>query len=106
MIPMHPAIAIPREVSSVDRLNAVPVSGPQLEAALEVLAALPAHLRARATAQAMALQAYAREAGFDADDAAAALHARVTALTKWTAAHYPSASPTPDRSSKQPPVSR
>ncbi|WHU04396.1 hypothetical protein [Sphingomonas sp. NIBR02145] len=36
------------------------------------------------------LQPYARDAGF-ADDAlaGAALHARVTALAKWTAAHDP-----------------
>jgi hypothetical protein len=77
------------EPSAADRLNAVPVSGPQLEAALEILAALPAHLRARPVAQALTLQAYASEAGFEEDAASAALHARVTALAKWTAAHDP-----------------
>jgi len=75
--------------SATDLLNAVPVSVAQLEAALEVLVALPAHLRARPHAQALALQAYAREAGFEEDAASAALHARVTALAKWTAAHDP-----------------
>lgn len=75
--------------SATDLLNAVPVSAAQLEAALEVLAALPAHLRARPHAQAPALQAYAREAGFKEESASAALHARVTALAKWTAAHDP-----------------
>lgn len=74
-------------MSATDLLNAVPVSPAQIEAALEVLAALPAHLRARPHAQ--ALQAYAREAGFEEDAASAALHARVTALAKWTAAHDP-----------------
>ena len=87
---MQPA-AMPREteMSAADRLNAVPLSGPQLEAALEILAALPAHLRALPAAQSLALQAYAREAGFEEEAASAALHARVTALAKWTAAHDP-----------------
>lgn len=94
MLPMQPA-AKPRDMdmsidmSATDRLNAVPISGPQLEAALEILAALPAHLRAGPAAQALALQAYAREAGFEEDAASAALHARVAALAKWTAAHDP-----------------
>jgi hypothetical protein len=90
MLPMQPAaVDRDRDMSATDRLNAVPVSGPQLEAALEILAALPAHLRAQPAAQALALQAYAREAGFEEDAASAALHARVTALAKWTAAHDP-----------------
>lgn len=76
-------------ISATDLLNAVPVSAAQLEAALEVLATLPAHLRASPHAQALALQAYAREAGFEEDAASAALHARVTALAKWTAAQDP-----------------
>lgn len=90
MLPMQPA-AMPREfeMSAAECLNAVPVSGPQLEAALEILAALPARLRARPATQALALQAYARKAGFEEEPAAAALHARVTALAKWTAAHDP-----------------
>lgn len=83
------AAASPRDQSSsaADLLNAVPVSAAQIEAALEVLAALPAQLRARPQAQ--ALQAYAREAGFEEEAASAALHARVTALAKWTAANDP-----------------
>jgi hypothetical protein len=76
-------------MSAIDNLNAVHISGPQLEAALQVLATLPAHLQALPEAQARALHAYASEAGFEADHAAAALHARVTALAKWTAAHDP-----------------
>ncbi|MDK2768095.1 MAG: hypothetical protein KYX69_10310 [Sphingomonas sp.] len=90
MLPMQ-AAATPRETheSPTDILNAVSVSGPQLEAALEVLAALPAQLRASPHAQALALQAYAREAGFAEEAASAALHARVTALAKWTVAHDP-----------------
>lgn len=77
------------EISATALLNSVPISGPQFEAALEVLAALPAHLRARPTAQAVALQAYAKESGFEEEYASAALHARVTALAKWTAAYDP-----------------
>lgn len=76
-------------LSATDLLNAVPVGAAQLEAALEVLATLPAQLRASPHAQALALQAYAREAGFEEKAASAALHARVGALAKWTAAHDP-----------------
>jgi hypothetical protein len=90
MLPMQPAVMTGDiHMSATDRLNAVLVSGPQLEAALAILAALPAHLRARPSAQALALQASAREAGFEDEAASAALHARVTALAKWTAAHDP-----------------
>jgi len=77
------------DMSAADLLNGVTLSGPQIEAALEILAALPAPLRARPAAQALALQAYAREAGFQEEHASAAIHARVTALAKWTAAHDP-----------------
>lgn len=90
MLPMQPAASQRDEPrSATDLLNAVPVSGPQIEAALTILTALPAHLRTRPDAQALALQAYAREAGFEDEAASAALHARVTALAKWTAAHDP-----------------
>jgi len=86
---MHPVARQPESaLSASDRLNAVRISGPQLEAALQVLASLPAHLRTRPHAQALALQAYASDAGFEAC-ASASLHARVTALSKWTAAHDP-----------------
>lgn len=76
--------------SATERLNAVPLIGGQIAAALEVLALLPAAHRQDPRSQAAVLQAYARDAGF-ADDAlaGAALHARVTALAKWTAAHDP-----------------
>jgi hypothetical protein len=77
------------DLSAAELLNGVTLSGPQIEAALEILAALPGHLRARPAAQALALQAYAREAGFEEESAPTALHARVTALAKWTAAHDP-----------------
>jgi len=76
-------------MSAIDQLNAVAISGPQLEAALEILAALPAQLQQRPHAQALALQAYAAEAGFEEEQASAALHARAAALAKWTAAHDP-----------------
>lgn len=90
MLPMQTA-AMVRDAgpSAADRLNAVAVSSSQLEAALDVLAALPAHLQARPAAQALALRAYAKEAGFEEDDASAVLHARVTALAKWMEAHDP-----------------
>jgi hypothetical protein len=90
MLPIQPAaMASDVEMSAMARLNAVPVSGAQLEAALEILAALPAHLRARPAAQALALQAHAGEAGLEADRASAALHVRATALATWTAVHDP-----------------
>jgi hypothetical protein len=73
----------------IERLNAVIITGRQLEAALAVLAALPVDLHQRPDAQTLALQAYAREAGFEDERASAALHARVTALAKWTAEHDP-----------------
>ena len=75
--------------SATERLNAVQITAFQLEGALEVLARLPAHLRNRPQAQALALQAFAEEEGFGDDCASAALHARATALAKWTAAHDP-----------------
>lgn len=88
----HPSPAAPNiaAASAIVTLNAVAVSAEQIEVALEILALLPAHLRDQPFAQAAALQAYARDAGFEDDAvAAAALHARVTALAKWTADHDP-----------------
>lgn len=84
-----PAAAAPAG-SAVDILNAVPLAGAQLSAALEILARLPAAHCSDPRSQAMVLQAYARDARF-ADNAlaGAALHARVTALAKWTSAHDP-----------------
>lgn len=84
-----PAAAAPTP-SAIDRLNAVVLSGQQLAAALAILALLPASHQHDPHAQAQALQAYAADTCF-ADDAlaGAALHARVTALAKWTAAHDP-----------------
>ncbi len=76
--------------SVTDRLNAVPLSGAQLAAALKVLAMLPSTHRNDPRSQATVLQAYAHDAGFAEDAVAgAALHARVTALAKWTTAHDP-----------------
>ena len=75
---------------AVDRLNSVSISAANLEAALEALAHLPIHAQRDPVAQALTLQAYGREAGLeDHVLAAAALHARVTALAKWTASHNP-----------------
>ncbi len=85
-----PVAAAMAPASATDRLNAVPLSGAQLAAALEVLAMLPPAHRDDPRSQAALLQAYARDAGFTNEAVAgAALHARVTALAKWTAMHDP-----------------
>lgn len=82
--------AIGNRTSATDRLNATALSGPKIAAALEILATLPVEERSDPSAQATVLQAYARDSGF-ADEvlAGAAIHARVTALAKWTSAHDP-----------------
>jgi hypothetical protein len=87
---ISPVPAATSSGSATERLNTVPLVGGQIAAALEVLALLPAAHRQDPRSQAAVLQAYARDAGF-ADDAlaGAVLHARVTALAKWTAAHDP-----------------
>lgn len=75
---------------AINVLNAVALAPVHIEASLRILALLPAQARANPMAQARALQAYAGEAGLgDEACAGAALHARVTALAKWTAAHDP-----------------
>ncbi|MDT8760528.1 hypothetical protein MZO42_17645 [Sphingomonas psychrotolerans] len=72
------------------QFNSIALTPAQFGAALQVLAMLPAIERVDPRAQAKALQAYARGAGFtDEALAGAALHARVTALARWTAAHDP-----------------
>jgi hypothetical protein len=84
------SIAVPAAParSATDRLNAISISAFQLQRALEVLSGLPAHLRGSPDAQALALQVYADDENSD-ENASAALHARVTALAKWTTAHDP-----------------
>lgn len=90
MIPFQPQIADATPMASaMERLNGVKVSAAQLQIALERLSSLPAHLRNRLPAQAMALQALAAEEAFAEDHASAALHARIVALAKWTALHDP-----------------
>jgi hypothetical protein len=86
-----PAIAaIDTGSSVIGQLNSVALTGAQIAAALEVLALLPVAQRENSHAQAMVLRAYALDAGFmDQAVAGSALHARVTALAKWTAAHDP-----------------
>lgn len=74
----------------LEALNAVAVSPAQLQAALDIPAALPHSAKRAPLDQALALQAYAREAGLgDNPGVSAALHARVTALANWTAVHDP-----------------
>ncbi|MBC9030792.1 hypothetical protein IAG41_00150 [Sphingomonas sp. JC676] len=76
--------------TAIEALNAPLFTGAQIAAALEVLAMLPEAHRDNPHAQAAVLQAYARDAGLrDETISAVALHARVTALAKWTAAHDP-----------------
>lgn len=71
-------------------LNAVAFAPAQIATALEVLATLPVTAQRDPMAQSLALQAHARDAGLgDVAVVSAALHARVTALAKWTAAHDP-----------------
>ncbi|RYY26106.1 MAG: hypothetical protein EOP62_11540 [Sphingomonadales bacterium] len=71
-------------------LNAVAVGAADIEAALHALASLPAGVRDDPFAQAAALQDLARALSPDCDALlAAALHARVSALAKWTAVNDP-----------------
>ena len=84
-----PVSAVAAPGCAVDRLNAVALGGAQIAAALEVLSLLPAAHREDPRSQAAVLQAYARDAGFTDSLAGAALHARVTALAKWTSAYDP-----------------
>jgi hypothetical protein len=82
--------AIDTTPSATGQLNSVALTSAQIAAALQVIALLPEGQRVDPRAQAMVLQAYALDAGFtDEAIAGAALHARVTALAKWTAAHDP-----------------
>lgn len=75
---------------SIDELGGVAFQPAHIEAALGVLATLPLQARGNPLMQAQALQAYVVEAGLGDDPVvSAALHARITALAKWTAAHDP-----------------
>ena len=86
MIPFQPQIADATPISSaMERLNGVKISAAQIQTALERLSSLPAHLRDKPPAQALALQALVTEEALPEDYASAALHARVVALAKWAA---------------------
>ncbi|TKD51424.1 hypothetical protein [Sphingomonas baiyangensis] len=90
MIPFQSQIATVTLIAGpMERLNAVTVSAAQLQGALERLALLRGDLRDKPVAQALALQAFAAEEASAENDAAAALHARIVALVRWTAAHDP-----------------
>ncbi len=90
MIPFQPQIATVTLIASpMERLNAVTISAAQLQGALERLALLRGDLRDKPVAQALALQAFAAEEASAENDTAAALHARIVALARWTAAHDP-----------------
>lgn len=74
----------------IGKLNAIALNASQIEAALSVLASLPAEDAAKPLAQAAALQGYAHACTPGCDVlVAAALHARITALAKWTDASDP-----------------
>ena len=86
-----------RTGTAIEALNAPVFTGAQIATALEVLAMLPKAHRDNPHAQAAVLQAYARDAGLrDETVAAVALHARITALARWTAAHDPSRQSSPE----------
>lgn len=72
------------------RLSGVEISALQIEAALRVLASLPPTEISNPFAQAAALQDYAQACSPGCDMLlGTALHARVTALAKWTAGSDP-----------------
>jgi hypothetical protein len=91
---------MPSSVPSADPLgvlNAVSFAPVQIEGALEAVAMLPLAAQRDPVAQSLALQKYARDTGIGEDAAvSAALHARVAALAKWTAAHDPNRQSSPD----------
>ena len=88
---IRPDGATPAANGVLEILNANPIGVDQLEAALSVVAQLPATSDRDPMAQVTALQAYVRNAqlGDDALLYAAALDARVTALAAWIAEHDP-----------------
>jgi hypothetical protein len=83
--------SMPVVAGVVETLNAITIGVLQLEAALSVVAHLASTADPDPMAQAMALQAYVRDArlGEDALLYAAALEARVTARAAWSAEHDP-----------------
>ncbi len=86
---IQPEIGTPAP-DGLESLNRVVFTPAQIEAALEMLFLLPAQRQRDPRIQALALQAHARDKGPDDDIAiAAALHARIAALAKWTVDHAP-----------------
>ncbi len=80
MLAARPAGSGHEAMSAIDQLTGVAINAAQLETAIHVLAALPHDRRDVPAVQALALRAYACEAGIDDEIGSAALHARVTAL--------------------------
>jgi len=91
-------------------LNTVRFAPAQIAGALETLSLLPVEAQSDPRAQALTLQAYAMDAGLGDDPAvSAALHARVSSLARWTAAHDPARQSDPEaviEASAQFPLSR
>lgn len=76
--------------NGVERLNAVALTGAELEAALRAIAALPGPEQRDPVMQSLMLQAFVERANITGGVAAsAALHARMTALDAWTRDHDP-----------------
>ena len=85
---IHPEAATPLDV--VGALNAVAFASAHIQGGLEALATLPPRAQQDPRVQALQLQTFVREASLrDEAIISAALHARITALAKWTAAHDP-----------------
>lgn len=87
---IQPEDGAPAPEDALERLNRVVFTPAQIEGALEMQFLLPAQRQRDPRLQALALQAYASDSGLEDDFAtAAALHARIAALAKWTASHDP-----------------
>lgn len=85
---INPETATPLDVMGA--LNAVTFAAAHIQGALEALAMLPPRAQKDPLVQALQFQAYVREAALpDEPMVSASLHARITALAKWTAAHDP-----------------
>lgn len=87
---LEPSLADAVLEESMTLLNAVPITGAQLEAAAGLIAHIQVRSLADMQAHALILQDYARSLGFDPERvASAALHARIAAFDKWCAEFDP-----------------
>ena len=71
-------------------INAVAITGPQLQAAYEAVREFPVRTQADAAGHAHILRGFADEYGFTpADYAGPALHMRIVAMDRWCRLHDP-----------------